>query len=29
MLEVLRDKKVIFFDIGYTLDYPASGDRNE
>ena len=26
MLEVLRDKKVIFFDIGYTLDYPASGD---
>lgn len=26
MIELLRDKKVIFFDVGYTLDYPASGD---
>ena len=24
MLEVLRDKKVIFFDIGYTLDFLAA-----
>jgi len=23
---ILRDKKVIFFDVGYTLDAPASGD---
>lgn len=26
MLDILRDKKVIFFDVGYTLDRPASGD---
>ena len=26
MLQLLRDKKVIFFDVGYTLDRPASGD---
>lgn len=26
MTELLRDKKVIFFDVGYTLDMPASGD---
>ena len=26
MLDILRDKKVIFFDVGYTLDAPASGD---
>ncbi len=26
MLHLLRDKKVIFFDVGYTLDAPASGD---
>ena len=26
MLEILKDKKYIFFDVGYTLDYPASGD---
>ena len=26
MLELLKDKKVIFFDVGYTLDYPLSGD---
>ena len=26
MIEQLRDKKVIFFDVGYTLDRPASGD---
>lgn len=26
MLDILKDKKVIFFDVGYTLDYPASGD---
>lgn len=26
MIEVLKNKKVIFFDVGYTLDYPASGD---
>ena len=26
MIEVLQGKKVIFFDVGYTLDYPASGD---
>jgi len=26
MIDILKDKKVIFFDVGYTLDYPASGD---
>ena len=26
MLDILRDKNVIFFDVGYTLDKPASGD---
>jgi len=26
MIDQLRDKKVIFFDVGYTLDKPASGD---
>ena len=26
MHDVLTGKKVIFFDVGYTLDYPASGD---
>ena len=26
MIELLKDKKGIFFDVGYTLDYPASGD---
>lgn len=26
MLELLKDKKVIFFDVGYTLDFPATGD---
>ncbi len=26
MMHLLRDKKVIFFDVGYTLDMPASGD---
>ena len=26
MHEILKDKSVIFFDIGNTLDYPASGD---
>ncbi|MBR6090866.1 MAG: HAD-IA family hydrolase [Anaerolineaceae bacterium] len=26
MLDLLKDKKVIFFDVGYTLDMPASGD---
>ena len=26
MIEILKDKKVIFFDVGYTLDMPASGD---
>ena len=26
MILQLRDKKVIFFDVGYTLDMPASGD---
>ena len=26
MLDILSDKKVIFFDVGYTLDMPASGD---
>ena len=26
MLNLLKDKKVIFFDVGYTLDIPASGD---
>lgn len=26
MFDVLKDKRVIFFDVGYTLDYPASGD---
>ena len=26
MIEALKDKKVVFFDVGYTLDYPASGD---
>ena len=25
MHEVLKDKKFIFFDVGYTLDAPASG----
>lgn len=24
--DILKTKKVIFFDVGYTLDYPASGD---
>ena len=26
MHELLSDKSVIFFDVGYTIDYPASGD---
>ena len=26
MHHLLKDKKVIFFDVGYTLDMPASGD---
>ncbi len=26
MIQLLRDKKAVFFDIGYTLDMPASGD---
>ena len=26
MIRQLEDKKVIFFDVGYTLDMPASGD---
>jgi len=26
MLNLLKEKKVIFFDVGYTLDAPASGD---
>ena len=26
MIEQLQDKKVLFFDVGYTLDMPASGD---
>ena len=26
MHKILSDKKVIFFDVGYTIDYPASGD---
>jgi len=26
MHEILKNKKVIFFDVGYTLDRPASGD---
>ena len=26
MLDLLKEKKVIFFDVGYTLDRPASGD---
>lgn len=26
MLPILKNKKVIFFDVGYTLDMPASGD---
>ena len=26
MLDLLNDKKVIFFDVGYTLDKPASSD---
>ena len=26
MIDLLKDKKVIFFDVGYTLDMPASGD---
>ena len=26
MIRQLRNKKVIFFDVGYTLDMPASGD---
>ena len=25
MLDLLKDKKVVFFDVGYTLDRPASG----
>ena len=25
-MELLKNKKVIFFDVGYTLDYPLSGD---
>ena len=25
-MDILKDKKVIFFDVGYTLDKPASGD---
>ena len=24
MLELISDKTVIFFDVGYTIDYPAS-----
>ena len=26
MHRILSDKKVIFFDVGYTIDFPASGD---
>lgn len=26
MHELLKDKSVIFFDVGYTIDHPASGD---
>ena len=26
MIKLLQDKKVVFFDVGYTLDAPASGD---
>ena len=26
MIRQLQDRKVIFFDVGYTLDMPASGD---
>ena len=26
MIRLLKNKKVIFFDVGYTLDMPASGD---
>lgn len=26
LIELLKGKRVIFFDVGYTLDYPASGD---
>ena len=26
MQELLSGKSVIFFDVGYTIDYPASGD---
>ena len=26
MISQIKDKKVIFFDVGYTLDRPASGD---
>jgi putative hydrolase of the HAD superfamily len=26
MHDLLSDKKAIFFDVGYTIDYPASGD---
>ena len=26
MIDILKDQKVIFFDVGYTLDMPASGD---
>jgi len=26
MLDILKDKRHIFFDVGYTLDMPASGD---
>ena len=26
MIDLLKNKKVIFFDVGYTLDRPASGD---
>lgn len=26
MIELLKDKKAVFFDVGYTLDYPASGN---
>ena len=26
MREIISEKSVIFFDVGYTIDYPASGD---
>ena len=26
MIDLLKNKEVIFFDVGYTLDMPASGD---